>query len=351
MAKDHKDLELKFDGDPIKRLDGAPVSAVVSSLNAIQRMVHIIGMRAEGRGISERIKPTIRVKREYAVVCRAAVKGSHIQPFAVESMANGETSDSIAASERLIETLKALDSGDENRLVEAVPNDRERWFLANSAAGLLPDENSGIDVMVRAGNRGPFAFRAERARDFIEDFQVRPPPSLGEETVAGKLRAIDYGQTAMTIKPGQEPALRMDYPLPLEEWLQANVRKRLQITGRPKFNKRGDISTFQPIETITETEPHLEPIDRFKSNGRLLATNRPVTLPITVFWEDRLFSVRDPQLGIDVVTQGMNELRDAVLSELDFLWRHYAAANDRELDQEALAVAIALRSRFGAIDR
>jgi hypothetical protein len=320
LAKDHKDLELKFDGDPIKRLDGAPVSAVVSSLNAIQRMVHIIGMRAEGRGISERIKPTIRVKREYAVVCRAAVKGSHIQPFAVESMANGETSDSIAASERLIETLKALDSGDENRLVEAVPNDRERWFLANSAAGLLPDENSGIDVMVRAGNRGPFAFRAERARDFIEDFQVRPPPSLG-------------------------------YPLPLEEWLQANVRKRLQITGRPKFNKRGDISTFQPIETITETEPHLEPIDRFKSNGRLLATNRPVTLPITVFWEDRLFSVRDPQLGIDVVTQGMNELRDAVLSELDFLWRHYAAANDRELDQEALAVAIALRSRFGAIDR
>ena len=350
MAKQPIDLELKFDGPPVKRLHGAPVEAVIASLHAIQRMVHIIGMRAEGRALSERLKPTIRVKREYAVVCRAPREGSHIQPFAVESMTGEMTGSAANAREKLLATLKAIDSGDEAQLEAAVPNGRERWFLAKAASGLIPTEESGLEVMIRSGSRGPFAFKADRARSFLKAFDTRHPPSVEEETVAGKLRAIDYGQTIMTIKPGSDPALRMDYPLPLETWLQSNVRKRLKITGRPKFNNRGDISSFSDIETITELEPHLEPIDRFKSDGRLWGTNRPLSLPITVYWSDRLFSVRDLKLGIDVVSQEFDGLRDAVISELDFVWRQYAMAEDRELDEEALQVKRSLLARFGPLD-
>lgn len=350
MAREPTDFELKFDGLPVKRLDGAPVDAVISSLNAIQRMVHIIGMRAEGRALSERLKPTVRVRREYAVVCRAPKKGSHIQPFAVESMSGEMTGAASDAREKLLATLKAMDSGDEAQFAKVVPSVRERWFLTKAATGLLPPAESGLEVKIRVGSRGPFAFRAEHARPYFEAFDKRRPPSVDEETVAGKLKAIDYAQTVMTIKPGQSPALRMDYPLPLEKWLQANVRKRLSITGKPKFNNRGDISSFQEIETITEIEPHLAPIDRFKSADHLWGTNKPVSLPITVYWGDRLFGISDENLGIDVVAHELSELRDAVLSELDFNWRHYAMADDSELDDDALSVAVALRSRFGRLD-
>lgn len=350
LAKDPVDLELKFDGEPVKRLDGAPVEAVVSSLNAIQRMVHIIGMRAEGRALSERLKPTSRVKREYAVVCRSPKKGSHIQPFAIETLSGEVTGTSLEAREKLLATLKAIDSGSEARLNQVIPNARERWFLAKAASGLVPPEGSGIEVMIRSGTRGPFAFTADRARPFFQSFDKRRPPSVEVEVVAGKLSAIDYGQTIMTIKPGRSPSVRMDYPLPLESWLQANVRKRLIISGKPRFNNRGDISSFQEIETITETEPHLEPIDRFKSGGRLWGTIKPVTLPITVYWADRMFAVRDSKLGIDVVAHEIGELRDGVLTELDFVWRHYAEADDRDLDEDARRVAAALRSRFGTLD-
>ena len=58
MAEKNTDLELKFDGVPVQRLHGAPAEAVISSLNALQRMIYIIGMRAEGRALSERLKPT-----------------------------------------------------------------------------------------------------------------------------------------------------------------------------------------------------------------------------------------------------------------------------------------------------
>jgi hypothetical protein len=349
MAEKANDLELKFDGPAVRRLQGAPAEAVISSLNAIQRMVYIIGMRAEGRALSERLKPTIKVKREYCVVCRAPREGSHVQPFALETRAGEASGSSTVAREKLLATLRAFDSGEEARLEEAVPNARERWFLAKAASGLLPPEESGLDVMIRSGSRGPFAFKAERARQLLKAYDTPRPPAVDEETVAGKLRAIDYGQTVMTIKPSQDPALRMDYPLPLENWLQSNVRKRLKITGRPKINARGDISSFEEIYTISELEPNLPPIDRFQSRGRLLGTNRPLSLAVTVLWPDRLFALIEPRLGLDVVVKDLGELRAAVLSELDLVWRQYAEAADDELDREAQEVKRGLVSRFGLI--
>ncbi|WP_242182223.1 hypothetical protein [Sphingomonas sp. CARO-RG-8B-R24-01] len=312
-------------------------------------MIYIIGMRAEGRALSERLKPTSKVKREYAVVCRAPRKGSHIQPFAVASQTGEMSASSAAAREKLLATLRALDSGEELRLEAVVPNARERWFLAKAATGLLPSESSGLEVMIRASSRGPFAFKADRARALLSAYDTPRPPAIDEETIAGKLRAIDYQQTIMTIKPGSDPALRMDYPLPLENWLQTNVRKRLKISGRPKINARGDISSFDEIYQVVELEPHLQPIDRFTSGGKIFATNRPISLPVTVQWADRMFSFADRRLGIDVVVDNVSELRDGVLSELDLVWRHYAQADNDELDEEALEVKRHLLSRFGSL--
>lgn len=350
MADRETDLELKFDGAPVEILNGAPADAVVASLNALQRMVYIIGMRAEGRALSERLKPTIKVKREYAVVCRAPRKGSHVQPFAVASQTGEMSGASFAAREKLLATLRAFDSGEQTRLEAVVPNARERWFLAKAATGLLPPEGSGLEVMIRAGSRGPFAFKADRARILLSAYDTPRPPAIDEETVAGKLRAIDYQQTIMTIKPGSEPALRMDYPLPLESWLQANVRRRLKIIGRPRINARGDISSFDEIYRVVELEPHLQPIDRFISGGKRLGTNKPISLPITVHWSDRLFGFVDRRLGIDIVVDSISELREGVLLELDLLWRQYAQADDDRLDDEALEVKRHLLSRFGPLD-
>jgi hypothetical protein len=127
------------------------------------------------------------------------------------------------------------------------------------------------------------------------------------------------------------------------------VRKRLKITGRPKINARGDISSFAEIHSVSELEPHLDPIDRFTSGGKTFGTNRPISLPVTVVWPDRLFTFIEPKLGIDVVVQDVNELRSAVLSELDLLWRQYAQAPNHDLDEEAQQVKNALLSRFGPI--
>lgn len=346
MAEKSDDIQLKFDGAPIRRLDGAPADVVISSLGALQRMVHIIGMMSEGRSLSERLKPTVRVKREYAIVCRAPKRGSHIQPFNVASESGVFTPAAAAAREKLLRSLKAFDSGDEESVEQALPNARERWFMAKAALGLLPPPDSGLEITVRAGARGPFNFRAERARALLEKYETGSPPEVDETIVAGKLRAIDFTQTIMTIKPSNDPALRLDYPLPLERWLTSNVRRRLKFTGRPKINQRGDVGSFKEIFTVTELEPTLEPIEKFRAGLLTIRAIRPLSIPVTVDWQDRVFTFKESALGIDVFSLTYSELRQCVLEELQILWLHYAIAPDDDLDEEALAVKSTLLSRF-----
>jgi hypothetical protein len=344
------DIELKFDGEPIKRLDGAPADAVIASLNALQRMVYIIGMRSEGRNLSERVKPTEKVKREYAIVCRAPKQGSHIQPFTVASQSGAFTPAAVAAREKLLKTLKAFNSGNEDLVKQVLPNARERWFMAKAALGLLPSEDSGLEVTVRMGSRGPFNFSATRARALLTKYQAGSPPAVDEEVVVGKLRAIDFTRTIMTIKPSHDPALRLDYPLPLEGWLTSNVRRRLKFTGRPTINQRGDVSSFKELYTVSELEATLAPIEEFKSGSQTIRAVRPLPIPVTVNWQDRLFIFQDKNLGIDAFALTYGDLRQSVFEELDILWRHYALAPDDDLDVEAQSAKAALLLRFKVVN-
>ena len=224
MVNEPEDIQLRFDGGSVRQLDGAPAEAVITSLSALQRMVLIIGMRSEGRALGQRLKPTKKVKREYAVFCRAPKSGSHIQPFSIASQLGVYTPAAAAAREKLLEALKAFDSGDENTVTRALPDARERWFMADAASGLLPPAHSELQVTLRVGPNGPLNFKADRARALIQHFCAGTPPEAGTEEFVGKLRAIDYSQTLLTVKPSHNRAIRIAYPIVLESWLQANVR-------------------------------------------------------------------------------------------------------------------------------
>jgi hypothetical protein len=349
VAEKPEDIQLKFDGEPVRQLDGAPVDAVIASLQALQRMVYIIGMRSEGRHLSERLKPTAKVKREYSIICRAPKHGSHIQPFNVASLSGAFTPAAVLARETLLKTLKAFDSGDEAAVELALPNARERWFMAKAAQGLVPSEESGLEVTVRAGSKGPFNFKAERARPLLTMYNTMKPPEVDEEVLAGKLKAIDFTRTILTIKPSHDPAVRLDYPLQLEEWLKANVRKKLKFVGCPRINQKGDVSSFQTIDSVSELEPSLAPIEEFMMGNSTIKANRPLSIPVTVEWDERLFIFQDAAIGIDAYANAYNDLRQSILDELAVLWRNYAMAEDTELDLEAQAVKQALLSRFRVI--
>lgn len=217
---------------------------------------------------------------------------------------------------------------------------------APPAKGLLPPEESGLQITVRPGSHRPFAFKADRARYLIQRYRSGTPPQPEDETVVGKLHTIDYARTIITLKPTNSRAVRFDYPLKLEDWFQANVRRRIQVVGDPVINEVGDITSFSKIQTLTELEPTLPPIEEFSVNGSTVRSSRPLAIPVTLEFNERLFSYEDIELGINTYSETYEGLRDAILADLEVLWRQYADASDAELAPDAQSVKYALRSRF-----
>ena len=342
------ELQLKFDGVPITQMGGAPADAVISSLSALQRMIHLIGMKSEGRVFGQRVKPSARVRREFSIVCHAPKSGSHIQPLTL-GPAGSASAAAIAARTKLLDTLKAFDSGDADILERTIPNARERWFLADAAAGLLPQKESGIEVTLRAGTRGPFAFKADRARALIEIARSGSPPQPERETIVGKIKAIDYSRTSLILQPAGRRSVRIDYPLSIEPFLQANVRRRVSILGDPEVNLVGDVVSFRAVMTCTELESSLPPIEEFRSQGVNVVAHRPILMHASYDFEDRCFVYQNEDLGIDAYSSKYEDLRASVLEELDVLWRNYALAPDEELAPDAMAVKRNLLHRFRAV--
>ncbi|MFK5597939.1 hypothetical protein ACFZ8E_13115 [Methylobacterium sp. HMF5984] len=349
MSDDHKDIQLKFDGGPIKQAGGAPADLVISSLTALQRLVHLIGMKSENRVFGQRIKPSARVRRDFSIVCRSPKAGSHIQAFDVVSGMGEITNAAINARHHLLNTLKAFDSGDENAVKGAIPDDRERWFFADAAYGLLPPADSEIQLTVRAGTHGPFSFSADRARLVIEKLRSGKPPRAGSVVIPGKLKAIDFTTSQITLQPSTGRAFRVWYPPAAEQMVQSNARRRFSIHGIPDVNSTGDIVGFERVDKITEIDSPFEEIAQFEVDAYRVVTNRPIKIQASYDFEDKLFIFQDAKLGIDAWSETYSELRDSVVDELKMLWIDYAMEADDALASDAKMVKRALNERFKAI--
>ena len=334
---EERDIQLKFDGAPIEQQKGAPADVVVAALTALQRMVHLIGMRDEGREFGQRAKPSAKVRREFAVICKPAQPGSHVQPFDVGPL-NGQLASSAIARDQLLRILKAFDSGDAASVESTIPDARERWFIADAASGLIPSDESGIQVTIRPGTRGPFSFKADRAKVLVERFKSGKPPLGGVKKVFGKVHGIDYTNSLVVLKPSGARIFRVHYPVALEQMMQTNGRKKISILGLPDLNAAGDVIDFKRVDAFSETEGALESIATFKSGDANLVAARPLRVLASYDMEDKLFVFQEASLGIDVWSDKYDTLREATLQELSMLWRNYALASDGDLDAEAVAV-------------
>jgi hypothetical protein len=345
QSGDDQDVELKFDGAPIQQLGGAPAELVAESLRSLQRMAHLIEMKREGQRFGHKARPNAKVRRMYAVVCRTAEAGSYLQPWNIASTTGQSSSATYVARGELLNALRAFDSGDDAKVAELLPDARQRWFLADAALGLLPPEDSGIEVSVRVGG-GHYSFRAGRARAAIERTRMGDPPVPEVEEIVGKLKALDFSTTQMTIKPTLGRQIRVPYPLKLEPFLQRNVRRRLRITGAPEINGAGDVAGFKKLAEITEVEPSLPKISTFKAGTVEVTPHRPYGYLVGFCLDSCLFFVRDKEIGLDVFSENFDKLEAEVRSDLDVLWRTYALSQDRDLTQDAQLLKKALRTRL-----
>ena len=80
MPRTSHQLLLRFAGAPIEP-HAVPAAELARALDGFQRIVHLIGMRLEGRTLSRRARPSQEIQRRFVLLCELPRPGSYEQPI------------------------------------------------------------------------------------------------------------------------------------------------------------------------------------------------------------------------------------------------------------------------------
>src|ERR1700722_10130483 len=191
MPRASDPLLLRFTGGPIEP-HVVPAAELARALDGFQRIVHLVGMRLEGRTLSRRARPSQEVQRRFVLVCEPPRPSSYEQPLRLitldpQLLAPQELE---RADADLARFLRAIGLRDEHRLEDAVADPTYRRFMLDALAEAMPDPRSGVALEVLAN--GDRLLSSTTSQGFIED-QRRPRPSAASAGVVnGELVEIDF---------------------------------------------------------------------------------------------------------------------------------------------------------------
>jgi hypothetical protein len=351
MPRTSDRLLLRFAGSPVGAavdLPTVPAAELARALDGFQRIVHLIGMRLEGRTLSRRARPSQEVQRRFVLLCEQSRPGSYEQPIRLTT----RESQLLAPQEiERVETdlsrfLYAIGHRDERRLEDAVADPTYRRFMLDALAQALPTPESGVSLEVFAN--GDRLLSSATVQAFVED-QRRPRPSAASAGVVnGELFEIDFAARRITLRLlGAKRDITCSYEDSVEPTLLEHPRELIQVFGLVSLDARGVPRTIEAVDFIRPIQEVDDvSIDSFEIGNRTVRARRPLTFTVRFDREDQLFTATIPLLGIETAGETRDDVAEGVLAELRVLWRNYARADDARLAVGARALKSRLLDAF-----
>jgi hypothetical protein len=332
MPRTSDRLLLRFAGAPIDP-HAVPAAELARALDGFQRIVHLIGMRLEGRTLSRRARPSQEVQRRFVLVCEPPRPGSYEQPLRLitldpQLLAPQELE---RADADLARFLHAIGQRDEQRLEDAVADPTYRRFMLDALAQAMPEPQSGVSLEVLAN--GDRLLSSTTAQAFVED-QRRPrllAASAG--VVNGELIEIDFAARRIRLRLlGVKRDIACSYEDSVEPTLLEHPRELIQVFGSVSVDARGVPRTIEAVEFIRPIQEEEDvSIDSFDVGDRTVRARRPLAVSIRFDREEQLFTAAVPSLEIETVGETRDDVAEGTVAELRVLWRNYARADDARL--------------------
>ena len=332
MARSPDHLLLRFTGAAAEP-HAVPAAALACALDGFQRIVHLIGMRLEGRTLSRRARPSQDVQRRFVLVCEPPRTGSYEQPLRLAAMAPQLLSpeELERADADLARFLRAIGQRDEQWLEDAVADPTYRRFMLDAFAQAMPEPRSGVALEVLAN--GDRLLNSPAVQDFVED-QRRPRISAASAgVVSGELTEIDFATRRIRLRLlGVNRDIACSYEDAVEPTLLEHPRELIQVFWSVAVDARGVPKKIEAVEFIRPIQEEEQiPIESFLLGDRSVRARREVTISIRFDREDQLFTATVPPFDIETVGETRDEVAEGVLAELRLLWRNYAQADDGRL--------------------
>ncbi|MDE0207794.1 MAG: hypothetical protein OXP66_17400, partial [Candidatus Tectomicrobia bacterium] len=169
------------------------VAVLTQSLQALQRIVHLLGMRHEGREIRQRARPSDEIERRYGVLCQLPKPGSYVAPVMIGDTSRGLFgADAVeAVTEELHVLLAAIKNQDGNRLREVLPDPSYRVAILEAFRKMTPPKRAGIEVALQS-NAGEDLFVPSQVASFLDHSVNRHGGDFTVTAVTGRLSGIEF---------------------------------------------------------------------------------------------------------------------------------------------------------------
>lgn len=342
-------FDLRYTGEQVSRQGSVPAAVLAQALGGLQRLVHLLAMRVEGRTLNKRARPSADIQQRFPVLCLPTRPGSFLSPTVVgrhdAQWLDDDETEKIAIE--LAQVMEAANSGDAALLDKAVPDPTYRRFMFAALAEMLPPAGSGIELEVQQEGRDLFV--ASRARPLL----IRSRDSSNGQmrgVVTGFLFDIDFeGQRFGLYHPPTERKLTCTYDPEGESMLLEHPLDLIQVVGLVERDEEGALVRVVRVDQVLEIDASPFEIEGFEFDGRRFRANRPLRVEPAFGKDDQLFLASVPMFGIDAFAETREELQAAVLDELQMLWREYVEAGDGELAPDARLLKQSLQGVFDEI--
>lgn len=272
-----------------------------------------------------------KTKKSFAIRCSIPRPGSYVMPIAFGQHDSHLLEDSLSKSvghvaEKLFECFSALETGIDN-VFKTIAESSGRKQLFTAFRGMIPKSGAKWKLGI-SGRRLQKEIQyttktIQTLKRFQESILLQDETSL--QTVTGYLIKMDFDRKSITLKyPPTNTELECYYNDELEDELSLfeNRRELLQVTGNVTYKNDcvtpKKIARVESIQFLDVSELFLE---SFVVDDQELAFKEPLILTPELVESCQFITLRDEQLGIDVIAQTREELEEELRAELTMLWK------------------------------
>lgn len=334
-----QELRLRFSG---RHADQHEIPAVhlVRALEGLQRAVYLLAMDEEDVEVRSRDKVSRAIEETYAIRCAPPKAGS----VTFDLMLGDPSVDLIAAervsavAEKFIAVGRAVAAAAREELRRLIPDRVRRTRLLEAMKKVPPRRGTGITLDLQDA-KGEVILDSPSLERSLP--MLLSPPAYEEavQTLTGRFKAIDFDRHELSLyHPPTHRDLRCVYDASVEELLLTKPRELIQVTGRVVLDEGDQPKEILDVQDIREVDLSPFYLSKVALPGRTLLFREDRRLEPELDETEQLFLLQDEELGVDVMASTRDELYEALLDNLDFLWRNYAAAPDALLTSEAVAL-------------
>lgn len=330
-------LHLRFEGGTADQHYVA-ASQLAATIDALRRTVELTALETQGIELRERDRLPAELQSQFGLYVTAPTRGS----LSIDAVLGGpprllgadEALDDLA--HRFKAGWQALAGGDWPELSRIFPDRTRLHRWIDAAKRVAPRASGDLRLLLDIADT---RLDLTRIAQQVAEFHASQASRRQQSRINGYLAKIDFLKRSFKLRlPEHQRLISGSYTPEAEEFLLANPRELIQVTGLIVFDASGAASEICDATDfdLVDTAPIL--IQRIDLPQGRLNAHQAIEIPVTLDDTEQELEVIFEPLRMKLGAQVRDELELMVREEIDLLWRNIAAAPDADLTRGAQGI-------------